>query len=166
MNKKTVSISLPQIEGVELKSATVDLEKGVVIAEYGEEYGEEDIEKDISEIAVSCRSAVDYLLEDTHRLYLHTTGKHMSKLSALNQLMILAEAWNNFDGFNPDWKDTNQCKYCPLFEFINGKFEFARVSLVRFLSDTHISSFSFKTKERAEQFGKQFIDLFRIVLNK
>ena len=37
MNKKTVSISLPKIEGVELKSATVDLEKGVVVAEYGEE---------------------------------------------------------------------------------------------------------------------------------
>ena len=34
---KTISISLPQIKGVELKSATVDLEKGVVIAEYGEE---------------------------------------------------------------------------------------------------------------------------------
>ena len=39
MNKKTVSISLPQIEGIELKSATVDLEKGVVVAEYGEEEG-------------------------------------------------------------------------------------------------------------------------------
>ena len=51
MNKKTVSISLPQIEGVELKNATVDLKKGVVIAEYGGE----DIEKDISEIAVNFR---------------------------------------------------------------------------------------------------------------
>ena len=37
MNKTTVGISLPKIEGVELKSATVDLEKGVVVAEYGEE---------------------------------------------------------------------------------------------------------------------------------
>lgn len=46
MNKKTVSISLPQIEGVELKSATVDLEKGIVIVEYGQE----NIEKDIFEI--------------------------------------------------------------------------------------------------------------------
>ena len=37
MNKKTVNISLPKIEGVELKNATVDSEKGVVVAEYGEE---------------------------------------------------------------------------------------------------------------------------------
>ena len=59
MNKKTVSISLPQIEGVELKNATVDLEKGVVVAEYGEE----DIEKDISEIAIDFESAVDYCMK-------------------------------------------------------------------------------------------------------
>ncbi len=161
MNKKTVSISLPQIEGVELKNATVDLEKGVVVAEYGQE----DIEKDISEIAVGFRSAIDYLLEDTHRPYFNTTKKHMPKLGALNQLITLAEAWNSFDEFKPDWEDTNQWKYCPLFEFINGKFEFARVILVRFFSDTHISVSSFKTPERAEQFGKQFIDLFRIVLS-
>ena len=37
MNRKTISISLPKIEGAELKSATVDLKKGVVVAEYGEE---------------------------------------------------------------------------------------------------------------------------------
>ncbi len=36
MNRKTVSISLPKIEGAELKNATVDLKKGVVVAEYGE----------------------------------------------------------------------------------------------------------------------------------
>ena len=70
--KKTVSISLPQIEGVELKSATVDLEKGVVVAEYGEE----DIEKDISEIAVDFRrSAIDYLRKYNHRLYYRTIEK-------------------------------------------------------------------------------------------
>ena len=64
MNKKRVSISLPKIKGVELKGATVDLEKGVVVAEYGEE----DIEKDISEIALGFGSAAHYLLEDIHRL--------------------------------------------------------------------------------------------------
>ena len=31
---KTINIPLPQIEGVELKSATIDLEKGIVVAEY------------------------------------------------------------------------------------------------------------------------------------
>jgi hypothetical protein len=164
MNKKTVSIPLPKIEGVELKSATVDLEKGAVVAEYGQEEWQEDREKDISEIAVNFGSAVDYLLEDNHLPHFLTTKKHMPKLDALNQLIILAEAWNSFDEFKPDWEDTNQCKHYPLFNFINGEFEFSHVGSGRWVLDAHISNFSFKTEERAEQFGKQFIELFRIVL--
>ncbi len=160
MNKKTVSISLPQFRGVELKNATVDLEKGVVVAEYGQE----DIEKDISEIALGFGSAAHYLLEDIHRLYLHTTKKHMPKLEALNQLMILAEAWNSFDEFEPDWTSIEQYKHFPMFEVGENKFLFARTSFAVGILDAHKSLFSFKTKKRAEQFGKQFIDLFRIVL--
>ena len=164
MNKKTVSISLPQIEGVELKGATVDLEKGVVVAEYGQEDIEEDAEEDISEIAVDFRSAVDYLLEDNHLPHFLTTKKHMPKLDALNQLIILAEAWNNFDGFKPDWENREQYKWCPEFKLNDGEFEFSHVGSGRWVLDAHISNFSFKTEERAEQFGKQFIHLFRIVL--
>ena len=165
MNKKTVNISLPQIEGIELKSATVDLEKGVVIAEYGEEYGQEDIEKDISEIAVNFGSAIDYLLEDLHRPYhLYTTKKHIPKLVAFNQLIILAEAWNTFDEFKPDWENQEQDKWYPTFKSNDGKLEFLHAGSLRSTLDIHISSFSFKTKERAEQFGKQFIHLFRIAL--
>ena len=160
MNKKTVSISLPQIEGVELKSATVDLEKGVVIAEYGEE----DIEKDISEIAVNLESAVDYLYEDLHEYDFITTKKHISKLEALSQLMILAEAWNNFDGFYPDWNDLEQKRYYPLFRLDRDIINFSHTAKLRVSLDTHTSNFAFKSKERAEQFGKQFIELFRIVL--
>ena len=157
---KTVSISLPQFKGVELKSATVYLEKGVVVVEYGEE----DIEKDISEIALGFGSAAHYLLEDIHRLYLHTTKKHMTKMEALNQLIILAEAWNAFDEFKPNWENRLQEKNYPAFEFRNGKIEFWGTSSVVLVLNPHISNFSFKTRERAEQFGKQFIDLFRIVL--
>ena len=148
-------------------------EKALMIKEmekWGKRYNPEtfkveDIEKDISEIAVDFKSAIDYLLKDTHQPYSHTTKKHMSKLEALNQLMILAEAWNTFDEFTIDWGNLNQCKYYPLFEFENGKFEFSYVIFTRFISDAHMSNFSFKTPERAEQFGKQFIELFRIVLS-
>ena len=160
MNKKTVSISLPRIEGVELKNATVDLKKGVVVAEYGQE----NIEKDISEIAVDFRSAVSYLPEDLHRSYFITTKKHISKLEALNQLMTLAEAWNNFDGFYPVWEDLEQKRYYPLFKSENNIIGFSHAPKARVSLDTHTSNFTFKSAERAEQFGKQFIDLFRIVL--
>jgi len=154
MNKKTVNISLPQIEGVELKSATVDLEKGVVVAEYGQE----DIEKDIFEIVTDENSARDYLRLDPFE------GLFYEKLYALTQLMTIAKAWNEFDGFKPVWGNTNQQKYYPSFQFINGKLEFSCVGVAQFITNTHISNFSFKTEKRAEQFGKQFIELFRIVL--
>ncbi|NMA65366.1 MAG: hypothetical protein GX957_03885 [Clostridiaceae bacterium] len=256
MNKKTVSISLPQIEGIELKNATVDLEKGVVVAEYGQEedlcitvkkgdfltclsdpsktvifnamddvlggvntftilydlpmringklaytpigtkfplsdfrysteeekalmieemeklgkrynprtFRIEDIEKDISEIALGFGGAVHYLLEDIHTFYLPTTKKHMPKLDALNQLIILAEAWNKFDEFKPDWEDSTQDKYYVLFSSDEGNISVWGTTKICSLLDTHTSHFAFKTPERAEQFGKQFIDLFRIVL--
>ena len=160
MNKKTVSIALPQIEGVELKSATVDLGKGVVVAEYGEE----DAGKDISEIAVNFESAVDYLHENIYQFTIGATKNHSSKLSALNQLMTIAEAWNSFDEFKPDWENPEQDKCNPVFHLKNGKIEFWYTSILILGLNPHTSSFSFETPERAEQFGKQFIDLFRIVL--
>ena len=154
MNKKTVKISLPQIEGVELKNATVDLEKGIVIVEYGQE----NIEKDIFEIVTDENSARGYLRLDPFE------GLFYEKLYALTQLMTIAKAWNEFDGFKPVWGNINQLKYYPSFQFINGKLEFSCVGVAQFITNTHISNFSFKTEKRAEQFGKQFIELFRIVL--
>ena len=125
----------------------------------------EDIEKDISEIAVNLESAVDYLYEDLHEYDFITTKKHISKLEALSQLMILAEAWNNFDGFYPDWNDLEQKRYYPLFRLDRDIINFSHTAKLRVSLDTHTSNFAFKSKERAEQFGKQFIDLFRIVLS-
>ena len=104
------------------------------------------------------------MYEDLHEYDFLITKKHISKLEAFNKLIILAEAWNNFDGFYPDWENQTQYKWHPMFELRNGKFEFSLASFVRWMLDPHVSNFSFKTKERAEQFGKQFIDLFRIVL--
>ena len=150
MNKKTVSIALPRIESVELKNATVDLENGVVVAEYGEK----DAEKDISEIAVDFGSAVDYLLEDTHRPSLYTTKKHIPKLSAFNKLITLAEAWNNFDGFYPDWEDLEQKRYYPLFRSERNIIDFSHTPKARVSLDTHTSSFIFKS---AEQIGRAHV---------
>ena len=157
---KKINIPLPKIEGIELKNATVDLKKGVVVAEYGQE----DIEKDISEIAVNLESAVDYLYEDLHEYDFITTKKYISKLEALSQLMILAEAWNNFDGFYPDWEDLEQKRYYPLFRLDKNIIDFSHAPKARVSLDTHTSSFTFKSAERAEQFATTFIDLFRIVL--
>ena len=160
MNKKTVSIPLPKIEGVELKNATVDLKKGVVVAEYGEE----DMEKDISEIAVDLKSATDYLHESIHNPFFYTTKKHRPKADAFNKLIILAEAWNKFDECEPDWEDLEQKRYYPLFRLDKNIIDFSHTPKARVSLDTHTSSFIFKSSERAEQFATTFIELFRIVL--
>ncbi len=78
--------------------------------------------------------------------------------------MILAEAWNTFDKFKPDWENQEQDKWNPVFHLKNGKIEFWYTSLCGLALNLHTSRFSFKTEERAEQFGRQFIELFRIVL--
>ena len=150
MNKKTVSIALPKIEGVELKSATVDLENGVVVVEYGEE--------DISEIVTDENSARFYLGLDPFE------GLFYEKLYALTQLMTIAKAWNSFDGFKPDWEDLGQKRYYPLFKSDKNVIGFSHTAASRVSLDPHTSNFTFKSSERAEQFGKQFIELFRIVL--
>lgn len=72
----------------------------------------------------------------------------------------------SFDEFKPDWESREQYKWHPVFGLRNGKIEFLDTSTVGLVLNLHISNFSFKTPERAEQFGKQFIDLFRMALTK
>ena len=64
--------------------------------------------------------------------------KHIEALVALNRLFTIAEAWNKADGFVPDFNNHAQS------------------------SAPYVVGFRlcFKTKERAEQFGKQFIELY------
>ena len=88
----------------------------------------------------------------------------MPKLEALNQLITLAEAWNYFDEFEPDWENRYQNKYYPVFGLRGGEIVLLESYGIACILDFHVLNFSFKTPERAEQLGRQFIELFRIVL--
>lgn len=105
-------------------------------------------------------------LEDVARLVSELNPKHIKALIAYNRLCTIAQAWNKADGFEPDFSNTSQYKYFPWFVYDNGAagFVFASANLTASLANANIGSrLCFMTRERAEQFGKQFIDLWNDV---
>lgn len=92
--------------------------------------------------------------------------KHFSALIALNKLFTIAQAWNQEDGFIPDFSDISQTKYYPRFQYDGGIERFTPCNAqntVRYEAAC-LNQICFKSKTRAEQFGEQFIDLFNKVL--
>ena len=95
------------------------------------------------------------------------TNKDMCKINAYTKLLIIATAWNKIDGFVAYWEDTNQCKYFPWFEYSRDAAGFVcedAADTVAFAGANISSKLCFKTRERAMQFGKQFIDLWNDLL--
>lgn len=91
--------------------------------------------------------------------------KHIDALIALDRLFAIAQAWNKADNFIPDFSDANQYKYFPWFKYDKN---IARIVYVRTDSTCNWPAYlgsriCFKTFERAEQFGKQFEDLYNKV---
>ena len=111
-------------------------------------------------------------LEDVARLVTDINPKHIEALIALNKLFTIAQAWNKEDGFVPDFSDWEQDKWFPWFVydkdaagFVYDKDAAGFVYASTYYSPTYAyayfgSRLCFKTSERAEQFGKQFEDLF------
>lgn len=103
---------------------------------------------------------------DVNKLVKEVNLKHIKALIAYNRLCTIAQAWNKADGFEPDFSNTSQYKYFPWFEYSRGAAGFVledigcAASLVR---ANFGSRLCFMTRERAEQFGKQFIDLWNDV---
>jgi hypothetical protein len=135
---------------VELKKKTHILEKVLSV-----------MSVDISETVDSYESACEYLNISQYFSFCLPNSKHWEAIVAIYKLFIIAEAWNKADGFMPDFSDKEQDKYLPWFKYSNDSKLFnyedmAHVSLTAYLG----SRLCFKTKERAEQFGKQFIELW------
>lgn len=92
--------------------------------------------------------------------------KHIEALIALNKLFTLAEAWNKEDGFVPDFSDNEQDKWFPWFKYNKNtaRFVYAFTNNSPILRYAYFGSrLCFKTSERAEQFGKQFAELYNKV---
>ena len=105
-------------------------------------------------------------LEDVVKLVNDINPKHIEALIALNKLFTIAQAWNKEDGFVPDFSDWNQDKWFPWFKYDNDAagFVVAHTRSAPTSAAANIGSrLCFKSSERAEQFGKQFIDLYNKV---
>lgn len=110
-------------------------------------------------------------LADVARLVQDVNPNHIKALVALNELFTIAEAWNKADNFVPDFSDTSQSKYFPWFVYDKGSagFVYAYTDYSATLTTAYFGSrLCFKTRNRAIQFGKQFVGLYNQVflLNK
>lgn len=105
-------------------------------------------------------------LEDVARLVTDINPKHIEALIALNELFTIAQAWNEADEFVPDFSDWNQDKWFPWFKYDEdtARFVYAYTIDSPFRAGAYLGSrLCFKTPEHAEQFGKQFKDLYNKV---
>ena len=106
-------------------------------------------------------------LDDVANLVSEVNPKHIKALIAYNRLCTIAQAWNKADGFEPDFSNTSQYKYFPWFVYDNetARFVSAYANFTVTCTSAYLGSWlCFKTRERAMQFGKQFIDLWNQVL--
>lgn len=148
---------------------------------------EEDECKDVSEVITDFESAREYLglkpnedvtvvkkrfsentinLADVAQFVDDLNQKHIEALIALNKLFTIARAWNKEDGFVPYFSDWNQDKWFPWFKYDADAagFVFAHTGSTTTKASAYIGfRLCFKSSERAEQFGKQFADLYNKV---
>ena len=136
---------------------------------------------DINEVITDFESAREMLglkalgflnkFDDVTKLISDINPKHIEALIALNKLFTLAEAWNKEDGFVSDFSDCEQDKWFPRFRYDDDAAGFvcadAQYTSTHYTL-TNVAAFicsrlCFKTKTRAEQFGKQFVDLYNKV---
>ena len=143
--------------------------------------------KEVNEVITDFDSAIKYLVGNTNddfivdkerfsksvvkikkaeKLIKELNPKHIEALVALNRLFTIAEAWNKEDGFVPDFSDWNQDKWFPWFKYDKDAagFVYANSLYTPSCAYAHFGSrLCFKTRERAEQFGKQFAELYNKV---
>ena len=105
-------------------------------------------------------------LADVTHLVQDVNPKHIKALIALNELFTIAQAWNKADDFVPDFSNSMQDKWFPWFVYDKGAAGFVYAYTNNAPSNTHAyfgSRLCFKTRNRAIQFGKQFVGLYNQV---
>lgn len=105
-------------------------------------------------------------LADITHLVQDVNPKHIKALIALNELFTIAQAWNKADDFVPDFSNSKQDKWFPWFVYDKGAAGFvcANANITPSSTDASVGSrLCFKTRNRAIQFGKQFVGLYNQV---
>lgn len=110
----------------------------------------------------SFEAALEYLGRENNACMCGIPDKHAKAMVAMYKLITIAEAWNKADNFIPDYDNTNQYKWFPWFQKRGtAGFVYAPTTATASFAYAYIGSrLCLSTSERAEQFGKQFIDLW------
>lgn len=110
----------------------------------------------------SFEAALEFLGRENNACMCGIPDKHAKAMVAMYKLITIAEAWNKADNFVPDYDNTNQYKWFPWFQKRGtAGFVFAYTDCTASVASAYFGSrLCFSTSERAEQFGKQFIDLW------
>lgn len=97
--------------------------------------------------------------------HVRTVEQNAKALIALNKLFTIAAAWNKLDGFVPDFSNWSQEKWTPLFAqtALTKRLEFSTACMFSEMNESFGPRLCFKTRERAWQFGTQFLDLYNQV---
>ena len=137
------------------------------------------------EYSASYKASKEILGNDDSETSIKVSKSSVKVFKFLNELTTITKAWNKLDNFVPDFSDKNQSGYIPRFVISGNKITYydtfcsygisnfvasdgASAGLGYFRSYTVVGNAyasigfrsAFKTRERAEQFGKLFIDLW------
>ena len=119
---------------------------------------------DISDIVYDLETACEYLkIERPSHFILDEACERSNKFEAQMELQLICEAWNKFDGFVVDWDDDEREIYVPYFRLDNGNLKCIDTYYESVVMDAN-NNYSFKSEERALQFGNQFKDLFKTAM--
>lgn len=118
--------------------------------------------KDPAELVPNYDAALKYLGLSAQTISI-SDSIDLKPTAAFVKLCTIAKAWNKIDGFVPDFGNKNQYKYYPWFEYRKDTAGFvsALTGLAAAISYACIvSRLCFATRNRAEQFGRMFQDLY------
>ena len=123
---------------------------------------EETFEKEFFVSIETVEEAMKYLelKEDAH-LWVKT--KYVERVKAFYNLSVLCDAWNKQDGFVPDFEDPTQERWYPLFSYAGCSYLYSFIEPSG-MDATFGSRICFKSRERADEFGKKYEYLFKTFL--
>jgi hypothetical protein len=116
---------------------------------------------DITKRVDSHKSACEYLdIEDDCNKW--PPIRYSAIAHPMCMLMTIARAWNEFDGFIPDFSSAKQKKYFPAFKASSETGRLVCIDSSWEVLNMYVANprLCFKTEERAKQFGEQFINLW------
>lgn len=151
-----------RISPFDFKVEEVDVDDEIADFKYAVQYLGLDANDEYEVYGREKRGAGSLKKRDVEKLVRELNPRHVDALIALNELFTIAEAWNEADGFVPDFSDNDQQKYFPWFVYDK---DVARFVPCVSMPSAYISALlgarlCFKTEERSMQFAQRFAGLF------